>query len=249
VRFRASRPEVREDDAVIVASLTRYPVKSLRGQPVDAVDVTERGVAGDRTWFVRTEDGFMGSGKATRRFRAVDGLLELAATLGRAGGGAGVPRVRFPDGAEHAVGTPEADAALAAHTGRAVTFVPEAEVMTFDEGPVHLLTTAALRRLADEVGEDVDPARFRANVLVDTPAAAGTPEDDWRTVRLGDEVVLRVEGAMPRCVMVTMASGPLAEDRRVLKAVHAANGGDLGIWASVVRPGRVAVGDAVVVLD
>jgi len=230
---------------VIVASLTRYPVKSLRGQPVDAVDVTARGVMGDRGWFVRTEDGFIASGKATRRFRAVGGLLELAATLG----GDGVPRVRFPDGAEHSVGTQAADAALAAHTGRAVAFAPEADVMTFDEGPVHLLTTAALRRLADEIGETVDAGRFRANVLVDTPDALGMPEEGWRTVGLGDEVVLRVEGAMPRCVMVTMASGPLAEDRRVLKAVHSANGGDLGIWASVVRAGRVAVGDAVRVLD
>jgi len=45
--------------------------------------------------------------------------------------------------------------------------------------------------------------------------------------------------------MVTMATRDLPADRRVLRGVHATSGGSLGVWATVVRPGRVAAGDEV----
>lgn len=224
-----------------VDALYRYPVKSLGGEALGQLDVARHGVVGDRTWYVRTEDGFIGSGKATRRFRRVDGLLALSATTTDDG-----PLVSFPDGTAHRAGSSAADAALAAHTGRSVRFAPESDVRVLDEGPVHLLTTSSLRRLADVVGDEVDARRFRANVVVASPEHDGFPENSWRTVRLGSEVVLRVEGPMPRCVMVTMATRDLDADHRVLRAVHAAAGGDLGVWATVVRPGRVGLGDAVV---
>lgn len=224
-----------------VDALYRYPVKSLVGEALQRLDVAPHGVAGDRVWYVRTEDGFIGSGKATRRFRRVDRLLALSATTTGDG-----PLVSFPGGVAHPVGSPEADVALAAHTGRAVRFARESDVRVLDEGPVHLLTTSSLRRLADVVGDEVDARRFRANVVVASPEHGGFPENDWRTVRLGSDVVLRVEGPMPRCVMVTMPTRELDADPRVLRAVHAAAGGDLGVWATVVRPGRVHVGDEVV---
>jgi uncharacterized protein YcbX len=225
-----------------VAALTRYPVKSLEGEALQRADVDARGLVGDRTWCVRTEDGFIGSGKSTRRFRRVGGLLALAAT----GRPAGPPAVRFPDGALHVAGTPAADAALAAHTGRPVTFSAESHVSNFDDGPVHLVTTSSLRRLADVLGDEADPRRFRANLVLDTPGLDGLPEHGWlgRRVAVG-EVLLEVVAAMPRCVMVTMATADLDDDHRVLKAVHAVAGGDLGVVARVVRPGSVGLGDAV----
>jgi uncharacterized protein len=227
-----------------VLSLTRFPVKSLQGEQLDALSVDTRGVVGDRRWCVRTEDGFIASGKATRRFRKVGGLLDLRAALPEGGGS---PVVTFPDGTGHEVGTPAANRALEAVSGRAVTFVPESRDSHFDEGPLHLLTTASLRRLADELGAAVDPRRFRANVLLDTPGLNGLPEAAWegRRLAVGGDVVLEVAYPMPRCVMVTMPTADLGADPRVLKAVHAVAGGDLGVMARVVTPGRIGVGDAV----
>ncbi len=65
-----------------VAALIRYPVTSMAGEALTAADVGPRGLDGDRSWAVRTEDGGIGSGKTTRRFRRVDGLLGLAAAPG-----------------------------------------------------------------------------------------------------------------------------------------------------------------------
>jgi uncharacterized protein YcbX len=53
----------------------------MGGEGLDRADITPRGVAGDRQWAVRTPDGGIGSGKTTRRFRRVDGLLGFRAVL------------------------------------------------------------------------------------------------------------------------------------------------------------------------
>lgn len=218
-----------------VGALARYPVKSLLGEELTAAEVGPRGLAGDRAWYVRTEDGAVASGKSTRRFRRVDGLLALSARLDGADDAA--PLVAFPGGAVHRAGTSDADAALAAVTGRSVTFAPVRADPVFDEGPVHLVTTSSLRAVAGVLGGDVDLRRFRPNVVVDTPGLPGFPETGWDVVELGG-VVLRVEGPMPRCVMVTAP---------VLEAVHEVAGGELGVWATVLRPGVVRVGDGVTV--
>jgi len=44
------------DSAVRVTRLTVYPVKGLAGQPVDAVEVQDRGFAWDRRWMLVDED-------------------------------------------------------------------------------------------------------------------------------------------------------------------------------------------------
>jgi uncharacterized protein YcbX len=230
-----------------VAALWRFPVKSLLGEALEAAEVEARGLVGDRAWCVRTEDGHIGSGKSTRRFRRVDRLLDLRAASDPAGG---PPSVQFPRGAVHRVGTPAADEALRTATGRQLTFARESGVPHHDEGPVHVLTTASLRTLSAAVGAEVDPRRFRASVLLDTPALDGLPETAWqgRRLALGPEVLLEVGYPMPRCVMASAATADLPADSRVLKAVHAVGGGDLGVVAAVLRGGTVRVGDAALLL-
>ncbi|HEU5109086.1 MAG TPA: MOSC N-terminal beta barrel domain-containing protein, partial [Micromonosporaceae bacterium] len=61
----------------VVERLWRYPVKSTGGERVDRVAVEFRGLAGDRLWAVRDAAGKFGSGKSTRRFRHMPGLLRL----------------------------------------------------------------------------------------------------------------------------------------------------------------------------
>ena len=56
-----------------------------------------------------------------------------------------------------------------------------------DEAPVHVVTTAGLRRVQELLGTPVDVARFLANVVLDVPGD-GFPEDDRDgLLALGDE--------------------------------------------------------------
>ncbi len=223
-----------------VGALLRYPVKSMAGEELAEVELVHRGLVGDRAWAVRTEDGGIGSGKTTRRFRRIDGLLEW-----RAGLDGGVPIVYRPTGERCSV--EEAAARLSAATGRTLTIEAEGDVPHHDESPVHVLTTASLRALGDLLGSLVDVARFRPNVVLDVDGP-GFPEDDWtgRELAVGDEVVLRLGSGMPRCAMVGLPQGDLGKDKTILRTLAQERDLMLGMQASVVHGGTLRVGDPAV---
>jgi uncharacterized protein YcbX len=229
---------------VRIAEIRRYPVKSMLGEAVPAAEVGERGLEGDRLWAARDPDGRFGSGKNTRRFRRMPGLFGLRA---RAAGR--VPVVELPDGRRFAAGDPDGHRAVGEVLGRTVTLAVEQAVAHHDEGPVSLVTTAALRRLTELAGGEpggggVDPLRFRANLLVDV-AGSGFPEQDWlgRALRVGPEVVLRPVRQLTRCVMIDMAQDGACARADLLKALAGHRGLLFGVLATVERPGRVAAGD------
>ena len=223
-----------------VRSVHRYPVKSLAGETLQCAMVDLRGLAGDRAWAVRDADGKLGSGKSSRRFRKMEGLLSLAA-----GYDGDVPVVELEDGTTYRGDDPSVHEALSAYVGRPVTLAREADVSHFDDGPVHLLTSASLHRLEAAHGAPVEAAHFRPNLVLDSDAGEGFVEDAWvgRRLAVGSELVLAVRAPMPRCVMVTLPQQGLAGDAELLRTTTDANQGDLGVVADVVTPGVVAVGD------
>lgn len=146
-----------------VAGIWRYPVKSMRGEHVTAAAVDDRGLVGDRLFAVRDAEGKFGSGKNTRRFRRMDGLLDFQARYIREPGPQFLAELTCPDGSRYQVGGPEADHAVRAHLGRAdVALLPEQSVSHFDDGPIHLLSTASVGWLAKAVPDvAVDERRLR----------------------------------------------------------------------------------------
>jgi MOSC domain-containing protein len=227
-----------------VSEVWRYPVKSMGGERVERADVTPRGLADDRRWAVVGGDGRLGSGKSSRRFRRMPGLLSLSARVGPDGAAV----VTFPDGECLGVGDPAAAARVGEVVGEPVRLVEESAAPHFDAAPVHLVSDATLDWFAARhPTAGVERRRFRPNLVLalDVP---GATESDWLGARLvvgGAEVV--VVEPTERCVMVTMAQPGLASAPRLLRDLSAAAGSCLGVYASVRRGGPVAVGDDVVV--
>jgi len=118
----------------------------------------------------------------------------------------------------------------------------------FDCAAVHLVTTATLDRLrALAPASRFEVPRFRPNFVIEAAGGAGGfVENGWagRTLALG-EVRLRIDGPCPRCVMTTLSQGSLPKDPDVLRAAVQGNRGNVGVYASVVRPGRTRRGDRV----
>jgi len=225
-----------------VASLHRYPVKSLLGEDLDELTLDERGVVGDRLWSVRTRADKIGSGKSTSRFEAVAGLLDLRAATQE-----GTVTVTFAEGDAYAVDDPRAAERLSSRFGQSLTFSRETDVSHYDDGPVSLVGLASVRALTAARGQFVDAARFRANIVLDTNA--GFVEDAWMGCRIHvGTCVLEVFMPSPRCVMINMASADLAAQPGNLAALAQLHDSCLGVIARVVQPGRVGVGDVVHVL-
>lgn len=237
----APTPYPAPSDAV-VATLRRFPVKSMLGEQLPELVVDERGTVGDRLWAVTYADGKLGSGKNSRRFRRTEGLLHFSASYAARPAAAARPRVVTPDGSDL-----RDDAHLAELLGADVRLAREDAVPHFDERGVTLIGTASLHALGGILGdtEPADALRFRKNILLDTDEP--WIEEDWvgREVAVGDEVRLRVVNRMKRCVMTTMAQRDLPEDRRVLKTLTADRGMCIGVGADVLVPGTVRLGDTV----
>ena len=128
-----------------------------------------------------------------------------------------------------------------------------------DLAALQMVTTASLAALAALAPDsEIVTRRFRPSLVIDTDAADGTGfvENDWRgrSARLGDAAITFTDPS-PRCVMTTVAQGDLPRDLEVLRTLARHNRIEtpglgnfacLGIYAEVVRPGRVAVGDPLV---
>jgi len=237
-----------------VSLLARYPVKSMRGEQLASAQLEQRGMVGDREWAVYTPDGGIGSGKSSRRFRRIDGLLRFRATLDEsaepdqpAERSGPAPLIESPSGRRFRADDPQAAELLSAELGRPVRLGREAGVPHHDESGLHLVTSATLDKLSELLGGPVDAARFRSNLLLDVPGA-GFVEDAWigRQLRLGAEVVLRLGPGMPRCVMVDLPQGSLGPDGRILKLLAAEHQMLLGLQVEVVRGGTVRQGDPAV---
>lgn len=225
-----------------VSLLARYPVKSMRGERLARAELEPRGFVGDRQWAVYTADGGIGSGKSSRRFRRVDGLLGFRASLVEPAGT--VPLIESPAGQRFRADQPDADELLSAALHQPLRLDREGGIRHHDDSGLHLVTTAGVRKLADLLGDAVDVARFRPNLVLDVPGT-GFVEDGWtgRELRLGSEVVIRLGAGMKRCVMVDLAQGPLGRDGRILKVLGQERQLLLGLKAEVVRAGTVRLGD------
>lgn len=217
-----------------VVNLFRYPVKSLRGEEVDTLCIEPRGAVGDRLYALRNAEGKFGSGKSTRRFRRMDGLLELQAACDGA-----TPVITFPDGRVVAGDDPAIHDHLSGYVGQPVTLAREDEISHFDDSPLHLITTAGLRTLGLTA---TDAQRFRPNIVIDVPGY-GFVEDRWigRDLELGD-VRLRLTGGAVRCVMIGMAQEQLPEQPQLLRRVADLHDTCFGVYATVIRPGTVHLG-------
>jgi uncharacterized protein YcbX len=88
-----------------VAELYRYPVKSMLGEALSAVEVTGRGLRGDRVAAVLDGAGAVGSAKHPRKWGR---LLNCRSRTD----GAGAVVVELPDGGVLPVGDPDLDARL-----------------------------------------------------------------------------------------------------------------------------------------
>lgn len=220
-----------------VVGLWRYPVKSMLGERLTDAAIEHRGVVGDRRYAVRTADDKLGSGKNSTRFRRIDGLFELTAHYR----GTDEPPTVTRDGVE--LTTDE----IRKFLGRDdIRLAVEDEIPHFDDAPLHLTTTASIAELADNVNAvAVDERRFRPNIVIDTDEK-GFLENDWvgRTATIGP---IRVEFTKltERCVMTNSAQSELGRSPEVLKTATRLNHMCVGIYALVLQPGTVRLGDRV----
>jgi len=179
-----------------VVSLWRYPVKSMMGEELNATEVTERGLLGDRAYaLVDSSDGKVATAKNPRKWPR---LFEFRATFiepPRAAAKVPPVRIALPDGTTVTSDHRDLNRILSDALNREVTlgaaqrgavsaeeYWPDMEGLDhrdtvtdftlpeetfFDCAVVHLLTTATLDRLRELYPQGrFEVRRFRPNIVV-----------------------------------------------------------------------------------
>jgi len=226
-----------------VKEIWRYPVKSMQGERLGQCQLTAGGIPLDRGWAVRDEES-----QQIRGAKWIGELMTCAARYLDGTSAGTVPHVEIalPSGARVRSDDPAVHDALSGVLGRKVTLWPLPQGGNyFDACPVHVLTEASLRHLrALAPQSQIEARRFRPNFVLDGEGE-GLVENGWtgRDGTLGGAAVsiVRTTG---RCIMTTRVQPGLAQDDEVLKTLSRETEKRFGVYATVGRPGAVALGDA-----
>lgn len=205
-----------------VEGLWRYPVKSLRGEPLERASLGPHSVPGDRLVHVAGDRGLL-----TGRTR--HGLLTLDATTGH-------------DGRPYVHGdrwdSPAAAAAVRAAAGPDARLVEDSSASRFDILPLLVLVQADAEALG------IDLRRLRPNIVLTGPPAGSEREWPGQALQLGG-ALLGVHAVRPRCIVTTIDPDSGAQDLDVLRRIRRQRAGALALDCWVLREGRVQVGDNV----
>jgi uncharacterized protein YcbX len=197
-----------------LASLHRYPVKSMMGEDLNAATITQRGLFGDRVYALRdAESGKVVSAKNPRKWPNF--FSYRAAFLAPPETSAPMPgvRVTLPDGRMTVSSSNDFADTISGSLGRPVSLLeapPQGAQLEeywpdmpglahrdhvtdeglppgtfFDLATLHILTTATIDKFRQLYPAGrFEPRRFRPNLIINTGDASGFVENDWHGTTL-----------------------------------------------------------------
>jgi len=157
--------------------------------------------------------------------------------------------VTTPEGVTYSIDDPELCASLARRLGMpAAPELLRSDRALTDARPLSLFSVQTAAQLSTEIGSEVDPRRFRANLYLDLPELGAFGEDTLvgKTLQVGDRVQLTVVARDARCAMVTLDPDTGESNARVLREIAQRHETMAGVYGAVLRSGMVKPGDAVI---
>ncbi|MEP7337308.1 MAG: MOSC N-terminal beta barrel domain-containing protein [Acidobacteriota bacterium] len=228
-----------------IKAIFRYPVKSMAGEQLESSKLGWHGLEGDRRFALHrlgNESGFpwLTAGRLPQ-------LLQYKPVNKGDSDGDLPTHVITPDGRELELRGEALQQELSAAFGSPVQMM-RLDQGIFDEAKVSVISTATIQAIGQEAGSDLDVRRFRPNLLIETLDGKPFAEDAWvgKVIRFKDDASaagLSVLMRDIRCAMINIDPMTGISDPKVLKAAVRLNDNDAGLYASVVKPGSLSVGD------
>lgn len=230
-----------------IDAILRYPVKSMAGERLEAADLGWHGIEGDRRMALRRVQDRSGFPWLTASKLPA---LVLFSPQSEAGSDGELPaHIRTPKGEL----LPAFSAALAAEI--ASQYGAPVEMMqmkhgVFDDACISVIATDTIDEISRLSGISPDVRRFRPNIVVRLLQSGSFEEDKW----LGGVLIFGEETDAPtvavtmhdlRCGMVNLDPDSATPQPEVMKAIVRANENNAGIYGTVTRIGRLAIGQPV----
>lgn len=230
-----------------IAALFRYPVKSMRGELLDVADLGWHGLDGDRRLAFRRTD--VRGGFPWLTASRLPELVRFAPQRPEPTGHGNLPtHVRTPDGDDLAVFSQELATEVGRRHGSPVEMM-HLDRGIFDEATISVITAATVSEIGRLAAQRTDARRFRPNILVASLRSAPFEEDEWvgGTLSFGtaNAAALGITNRDERCSMVNVDPDSARTTPEVLKAIVRERDNKAGVYATVTRRGRLAVGQPV----
>jgi len=260
-----------------IAKIVEYPIKALRGNPLQEARVGKRGLENDRRWMIINADNNFISQRtypALARLKVVIGpTLQLIDII--SGDKTEMPNVTNGPFLDVTIwgtkclartGYTAIDSFLSQYLLQPVklVFMPDESVRQVDQNyaqqedevsfadgyPVLLTNLSTLKSLNDQLDSPIGIDRFRANLVFDGSEAF--EEEHWSIIQIG-EVRFRVAKPCSRCRVINVDQSNGKNDSQVLRTLSLLRGTkghtDFGVNLIPDNEGKIGVGDELTVLE
>ncbi len=231
-----------------IRGLFRYPVKSMAGEAVDAASLGWHGLEGDRRLAFRRV-GDRGGFPWLTASKLPELIVFVPLRKAPAASEDLPTHVRNPEGEELAIFGEELAADIARRHGSPVEMT-HLDRGIFDEASISVIASATVDEVARVAAQRPDVRRFRPNIWIDSRRSVPFEEDEWvgGVLSFGeafDGPAISVTNRDERCSMVNFDPDSARAAPEVLKAIVQVRDNKAGAYGTVIRRGRVAVGQPV----
>ena len=230
-----------------VEAIFRYPVKSMAGERIEDANLGWYGLDGDRRLAFRRMDDRSGMPWLTAS--KLPDLLLFAPHREDGAQGDLPTNIRTPDGKEMPVFSED----LAKEVGRrygAPVEMTQLRHGIFDEASISVIASDTVSEIGRLAGRSLDVRRFRPNIVARVLRSGAFQEDEWLGSVLSfgdgnDAPAIAVTMRDERCGMVNLDPDSARPAPEVMKAIVRMNQNNAGIYGTVTRTGRLAVGQTI----
>jgi len=229
-----------------VIQIYRYPIKSMAGEPLEEIMLGWHGFEGDRRFAFRRQE--ISGGFPWLTASKLPQLLRYKPIYNYNNNSPKLPtHVLTSDGRELELQGKPLQQEISTTFGSPVEIM-QLDQGIFDEAHVSIISNSTIDAIAQEADMRLDVERFRPNILCETSSKLAFSEDAWvdKTIQIGEgETAAKVNIYMRdlRCVMINIDLVNCEIDARALKAVTRLNQTFAGVYATVIKTGKISVGD------
>jgi uncharacterized protein YcbX len=231
-----------------VEAIFRYPVKSMGGEPLEVANLGWHGLDGDRRLAFRRIDNR--SEFPWLSASQLPDLLLFTPQRREDGAQGDLPtHILTPDGKELPVFGEDLATEVARRYGAPVQMM-QLKHGIFDEASISVIASDTIREIGRLARRSLDVRRFRPNVVVRLLRSVPFQEDEWvgGVLSFGegdDDPAIAVTMRDVRCSMVNLDPDSASPAPEVLKAVVRTHQNTAGVYGTVTRIGRLAVGQTI----
>jgi uncharacterized protein YcbX len=231
-----------------VEAIFRYPVKSMRGERVEAARLGWHGIEGDRRLALRRLDN-RGGFPWLSATSLPDLLLFVPERAVDSRDGDLPTHVRTPDNERLPVFGEELATQVERRRGGPVQMM-QLRHGIFDDATISVIACDTVEEICRLAECHPDVRRFRPNILVRPVRGGAFQEDIWIGGMLsfggsdnGPAIAVTMHDV--RCAMINLDPDSAYSSPQVLKAAVRANGNNAGVYGTIIRSGEIVVGQSI----